>query len=584
MNETVPFISIVVPVYNREELLPRCLDTLVYQTLQDIEIIIVDDFSTDHSMEISRKYQDLFSEKVFVYSNDEKGVANAKNKGISMAHGKYVTFVDSDDFVEYWAYDMLYSYAEFGGYSIVCTPYIQITETGNQIIRGNLPDGSVTCDELFNTEVFSLCTKLFRRDLFNTYGYLPKLKIGEDVAFLYPLLTYVEKIGCISTPYYYYQLSENSVTKKCFNLEIAMDIIKGNEIILTKSNPSHYDMIKSVVIKRTLSLMGRFWPAQDLFVEYLQTQLRDSADSIGSQMTDDIVMDVIGMSDISIPPIVYVNAIGCKIDQSYMERLKQTVFRNRKSIEIHVIDEFSCQKSGLDNVRKACADGQYLYASELQALNYIYTTGGIYIRAGMVINCPLDFLKYDGCFFCRETFKEFSSKIWGCMPKHPIIQKILGTYDKSLLYKAPFTDLSQRIKTILLYETGCHLNDLGKQVFKHFNITIYPPTMFLINYEPYINAAIYTPCFYNGTINADKIRQDVITYHINRSITRAVAPKNRRIAYLTEGNNKRINYIVKVEKERDDLLKQIAYYEHSKSWVLTKPLRRILKFINKSRK
>ena len=147
MNETVPFISIVVPVYNREELLPRCLDTLVYQTLQDIEIIIVDDFSTDHSMEISRKYQDLFSEKVFVYSNDEKGVANAKNKGISMAHGKYVTFVDSDDFVEYWAYDMLYSYAEFGGYSIVCTPYIQITETGNQIIRGNLPDGSVTCDE-----------------------------------------------------------------------------------------------------------------------------------------------------------------------------------------------------------------------------------------------------------------------------------------------------------------------------------------------------------------------------------------------------------------------------------------------------
>ena len=75
-----PFVSVIVPVYNRERLLVRCLDTLVYQTLDNIEILIVDDFSTDNSYEVALDYENRFPEKVKVFKNTCKGVVFFGNR------------------------------------------------------------------------------------------------------------------------------------------------------------------------------------------------------------------------------------------------------------------------------------------------------------------------------------------------------------------------------------------------------------------------------------------------------------------------------------------------------------------------
>ena len=92
-------ISVIVPAYNVEKYLRRCLDSLVYQTYPYLEILVIDDGSTDGTRGIIEEYVSRFAGKVFLYAQENAGQAAARNNGISYATGDYIGFVDADDFV-----------------------------------------------------------------------------------------------------------------------------------------------------------------------------------------------------------------------------------------------------------------------------------------------------------------------------------------------------------------------------------------------------------------------------------------------------------------------------------------------------
>ena len=106
----MPKVSVIVPVYNVEEYLERCLDSLVNQTLKDIEIIIVNDGSTDGSKEIIQKYLNKYKNIVYL-EKENGGLSSARNYGIPYAKGEYIGFVDSDDYVELTMYEKMYNKA-----------------------------------------------------------------------------------------------------------------------------------------------------------------------------------------------------------------------------------------------------------------------------------------------------------------------------------------------------------------------------------------------------------------------------------------------------------------------------------------
>ena len=106
----MPKVSVIVPVYNVEEYLERCLDSLVNQTLKDIEIIIVNDGSTDGSKEIIQKYLNKYKNIVYL-EKENGGLSSARNYGIPYAKGEYIGFVDSDDYVEITMYENMYNKA-----------------------------------------------------------------------------------------------------------------------------------------------------------------------------------------------------------------------------------------------------------------------------------------------------------------------------------------------------------------------------------------------------------------------------------------------------------------------------------------
>ncbi len=203
-------VSIIVPVYNSEKYLKLCLDSLVNQTLKDIEIVIINDGSSDNSEKIIKEYQDKYSDKIIYQKQKNGGVASARNKALKLASGEYIGFVDSDDFVALDMYEKLYTKAETNKADIVISGYFF-----------DYPDGTCRNYELDEMSHFSkslhespsillnttpfITNKIFKRSFLekNNY-YFEKYRIFEDLLFTYKAFLKANKINKVNECFYHY--------------------------------------------------------------------------------------------------------------------------------------------------------------------------------------------------------------------------------------------------------------------------------------------------------------------------------------------------------------------------------------------
>jgi len=219
----MPKVSIIVPVYNSEKTLANTLSTLLNQTLQDIEIIIVNDAGTDSSVRIIQDAVSQFPGKiVFIDSPVNGGPGGAKNLALDIAKGEYIGFVDSDDVVRNDMFELLYNKAISGNYDIVDAGFYDekkdtaILYTSDDL-TGNLNDTQRS--KLIASGGY-LCTKIFRKSLWNT----PQISTGEPLRFrkhailedcetLIYLLSVAKSIGNVKEILYVYKNNEGSQSK-----------------------------------------------------------------------------------------------------------------------------------------------------------------------------------------------------------------------------------------------------------------------------------------------------------------------------------------------------------------------------------
>ena len=192
-----PKISIIIPVYNVEKYLCECIDSILNQTFHDFEIICVDDGSIDKTLEILRDYKNK-DERIFILQQHHSGAAEARNNGIRLARGKYIQFLDSDDYFEQTMLEELYNHAEkFGADLTVCSAKKvndneEVTESGNPLwplYLDKVPLNRLFSPENYPNDIFDLfCVvpwnKLIRRDLVtNNNLKFQNLSSSNDVAF-----------------------------------------------------------------------------------------------------------------------------------------------------------------------------------------------------------------------------------------------------------------------------------------------------------------------------------------------------------------------------------------------------------------
>ncbi|MCH5234643.1 MAG: glycosyltransferase family 2 protein [Muribaculaceae bacterium] len=224
-------ISVIVPVYNVEMYLSACLDSILTQSYRNLEVIIINDGSTDFSLKIAEKYSES-DDRVIVYSYENAGLSEARNRGLSVATGKYVTFVDSDDLLLQDSIKVMYD--ELKKY--------QADIVEGKIIRGKIIDHNIKTNKI-KSEIFtveeaisnvlyqkkllpSACGKLYRKELFDSFNF-EKGILYEDLNIFYKILSKCSKIVWLDYTVYFYRDTEGSIVNTWKSQRL--DVLKVTE-------------------------------------------------------------------------------------------------------------------------------------------------------------------------------------------------------------------------------------------------------------------------------------------------------------------------------------------------------------------
>lgn len=252
-------ISIIVPVYNVEEYLPRCLDSILDQTYKNLEIILVDDGTKDASDKICDGYAAKDS-RIKVIHKENGGLSSARNAGIDIAKGEYLGFVDSDDWIEPEMYETLLSLAQKYDVKLVCGGRYDFSSRRNEKSIGLCPQKEevVTGMELLGrTFTWQNCDsaawdKLYHRSLFETIRY-PVGLVNEDVAIFYKLAELADRAAMCDKPLYNYFHRPGSITYSKLS-EKSFHLVGHTAVVYPYIREHHPELTDHACYQRVRSL------------------------------------------------------------------------------------------------------------------------------------------------------------------------------------------------------------------------------------------------------------------------------------------------------------------------------------------
>lgn len=235
-------ISIVIPVYNVEKYLSRCLESILSQSLKELEIIVVNDGSTDNSLEICRYYQKKDS-RIIIIDKINEGVSIARNTGIENASGKYIGFVDPDDWIEKNMYENMYNTIEKYKCSIAFCNYSKDSRLGSTIktlkvnkdflgkldIINELIANMIGIEDIlpkYYNVMGCVWRCLYSRDFIEKFNlrFTPGITIMEDLIFSVQSLIYCDKV-CIDHGVYYHYMKNKSSSLHTYNEKMWQDLV-----------------------------------------------------------------------------------------------------------------------------------------------------------------------------------------------------------------------------------------------------------------------------------------------------------------------------------------------------------------------
>ncbi len=247
-----PRISVVVPVYNSQEYLEECLDSILNQSFDAFEIVLVNDGSTDQSLDIAQRYADKDS-RIKLITQSNGGLAAARNQGVFNAVGEFVTFVDSDDFIHPRSFELLHNRATDTNSDIVICAY-ELTKTDGRVLVRSTPlddpDPKVHFGNILAAKAPSMvCDKLIKRELFTANGiWFPVGLLHEDVPTTYKLFHYAGRIAAVDEPLYTWIRRTNSLSQSISDKHV-WDFFQG--FLLTRKFLEEHNLLETYLAHLT---------------------------------------------------------------------------------------------------------------------------------------------------------------------------------------------------------------------------------------------------------------------------------------------------------------------------------------------
>lgn len=273
------FISVVIPVHNTEKYLKRCLDSILNQDFKDIELVIVNDCSPGNCDEVLKEYLDKYENIVYVKNPSNLGSAWSRINGVSNAHGKYIHFVDSDDWLYHDAYEKIHRYLN-DEYEVLHFDGIYASDTDTWEIYFQIPENKTLIgpmkafDDMFENDLRRrpLWSRVFdKKCLFKSVKFMPKLhlSIADDWILNLFTLFFVEKYRSVSdVMYYYYQNNPNAMTAHIESKTVDLHTVKMNNTIMQT-------MISYTAVVDFLKSNGVWWDNyRKYWIFYITRDLR----------------------------------------------------------------------------------------------------------------------------------------------------------------------------------------------------------------------------------------------------------------------------------------------------------------------
>lgn len=234
-------ISVILPIYNGEKFLKRCITSIISQEYKNLELILINDGSTDETRQICEEYKSIDS-RIKLINKKNEGVSKARNSGLEIATGKYVAFIDSDDWLEKETYGNAIKKMEEKNIDILKFSYIKeygkVRKSYNYTINTNVVIQKKDYDKkvypyMFSTyDMSSVCMTIFKREILDNIKFDSNLKYGEDFLFTTQAIVKSESIYVDPNFYYHYFCNNESATNK---RDKELHMVKIKDIILANN-------------------------------------------------------------------------------------------------------------------------------------------------------------------------------------------------------------------------------------------------------------------------------------------------------------------------------------------------------------
>lgn len=288
-----PRVSVIIPVYNIECYIERCLRSVMEQSFKELEIIVVNDGSTDNSGKIVQNLADTDT-RIVVINKENGGLSSARNFGLDIAKGEYILHIDGDDWIGQGCLEALYNKAVIDDLDVVVTDYWKDYDDGSKthivdmpIGQGDIIDGKIWLEYFFaraaNQSVYN---KLFRRAMYNNVRHPEHISMGEDLATIPRVMYKAQRIGKLNKAYYRYIQRADSIvnsvspknTEKTINSLLAAFVVlqeffsKEQDI---RAQLEKYRIAQIAIFIFTPNVDLRSELVKKLALEYLYANIQD---------------------------------------------------------------------------------------------------------------------------------------------------------------------------------------------------------------------------------------------------------------------------------------------------------------------
>ena len=437
-----PKVTIIVPVYNSEEYLYRCMDSLVYQSFQEIEIIAVNNGSTDCSLAILQQYEQEFPDLVRVITTPHAERAGAgRNVGIKAARAEYIAFADSDDMMHPRAIEFLYNYAQKGSYEVVYAPYTQIKDNKVEVKRKKqYATAYISVEQALIDAEPAPWAKLFHKSLLEKAGKYPSEFSFEDLSYFFVYITKAKRIGYCPLPVYFYFWRTDSEVHTMANPRIA-ETVQAELYGLANCNQAYRELVSYIIALRIRNNLVVRWIFADKFLEHLVNLWPEISTNPQVYNNKALYEDLANWYRRAEKPMsknVYLDGFGqAPFTEENIAEIERLAFYDGCSVV--VLNEQTCNIDELPSLRKQYDRGNFAYVAGYFALKKIYQNGGVYLGRDIWVDLPMNFTRHLCSFFGYTDETHYSDQFFGGKAGSSVFEKILDQYR----FTAETTDLGQ---------------------------------------------------------------------------------------------------------------------------------------------